>query len=139
MQSWLVRIGPSLLCDAKGNSHARIYSLVPRLQLFLSLQTINRLNWVPLAKHRKRQKLLLCRHILLRGSISVFIPHPHPSQRLYHNMVLYCLNKKTLAHLYSFFPSVIKFWNKLPLDSISANHQTCLKKKKTLSGTEIDW
>ena len=52
---------------------------------------IQLMNSPPLATHRKRQKLLLRRRILLGGSVippSVFTPHPHPSPRLHHCMAL---------------------------------------------------
>ena len=47
---------------------------------------IQLMNWPTLATCRKRQKLLLCRRILLGGSImpsSIFTPHPHHSPRLH--------------------------------------------------------
>ena len=91
---------------------------------------INKLNWPPLAMRRKKQKLLLCRRILLGGSIipaSVFSPHPHPSPRLHHCMALQGQRAKTSAHLYSYFPSVIKLWNKLPSEFISVSTQATFK------------
>ena len=71
---------------------------------------------------KKRKKLLLCRCILLGGSVippSVFTPHPHPSPRLHHCMALHCPNTRTSAHLHSFLPSTVKLWNELSSELIS--------------------
>ena len=78
---------------------------------------------------RKRQKLLLCKHILFGGSIippSVFTPHPHPSSTLHQCMALYRPITKTSVHLHS-FPSVVTLWNNLSSDLISAHSQAMLK------------
>ena len=91
---------------------------------------IQLMNWPPLATCRKRQKLLLCRHILLGGSIippSVFTPHPHPSPRLHHCMALHCPNTRTSAHLHSFLPSTVKLWNELSSELISLHTQMTFK------------
>ena len=91
---------------------------------------IQLMNWPPLATHRKRQKLLLCRRILLGGSVippSVFTPHPHPSPRLHHCMALHCPNTRTSAHLHSFLPSTVKLWNKLSSELISLRTQVTFK------------
>ena len=100
-----------------------------------SQDPVNQLNWSSLAARRRKQKLLLCRRILLGGSIipaSVFTPHPHPSPRFHHSMALYGPNIKTLAHLHFFFPSVIKLWNKLPCDFISVSTQATFKRMLSL-------
>ena len=84
------------------------------------------MNWLPLAACQKRQKLLLCRRILVGGSIvppSVFTPRPHPSPRLHQYMALYCPSTKTSAHLHSFFLSVVIVWNKLSSDLIFVHSQ----------------
>ena len=88
------------------------------------------INWPPLVTRRKRQKLLLCRRILLGGSIipsSIFTPHPHPSTRLHHCIALYCPNTRTSAHLHSYFPSTVKLWNDLSTELISVRTQTTFK------------
>ena len=46
-------------------------------------------------------------------------PQFFPSPRLHHCMALQSQRAKTSAHLYSYFPSVIKLWNKLPSEFIS--------------------
>ena len=91
---------------------------------------IQLMNWPPLATRQKRQKLLLCRRILLGGSIipsSIFTPHPHHSPRLHHCMALHRPNTRTSAHLHSFFPSTGKLLNKLPSELISIRTQATFK------------
>ena len=88
------------------------------------------MNWPPLVTHRKRQKLLLSRRILLGGSIipsSNFTPHPHPSPRLHHCMALLRPNMRTSAHLHSYFPSTVKLWNELSSELISVCTQATFK------------
>ena len=62
--------------------------------------------------YSQRQKLLLCIHILRRGSIipsSIFTPHASPSFSKYHYCIaLHRPNTRTSAHLHSSFP--VKLW-----------------------------
>ena len=79
---------------------------------------------------QKRHKLLLCRRILLGGSIIpslIFRPHPHPSPRLHHCMVLHRPNARTSTHLHSFLPSTVNLWNELPSELISLLTQVTFK------------
>ena len=98
------------------------------------------MNWCPLVVRRKIQKLLLCRRILLGGSIipaSTFAPHPRPSPRLHHSMALHRPRTKTSAHLHSFLPNVVKLWNNLPPQLVDVTVRTQASFKHLLSSVVL--
>ena len=81
------------------------------------------LNLKPLPTRRRMQKLKLCYNILSDRSCipsSAFSPHPKPSMRSSNSMQLFTPFVPTSAHRSSFFIEVIRHWNNLPDEIISA-------------------
>ena len=82
----------------------------------------------PLSIRRCMQKLKLCFKILRKESCippTAFTPHPQPSPRSSNSVQLFTPFVPTDAHKFSYFIDVIKHWNALPDEIVSA--QTPLK------------
>ena len=84
----------------------------------------------PLSIRRRMQKLKLCFKILRKESCippTAFTPHPQPSPRSSNSVQLFTPFVPTDAHKFSYFIDVIKHWNALPDEIVSAQNPLIFK------------
>ena len=91
------------------------------------------LQWPTLASRRGFQKLVLCRRILMGGSIipsSFFALHQRPSRSHRNSTPLYRPLLRTRQHFTSFRYSVVPLWNSIPEEVVSFSLSTLAFKRR---------
>ena len=99
-------------------------------------QLIHSLNWSTLQTRRKKQKVMVCRRILLGHSIlphSLLTPHPNPNPRRHHSYPLVTPFARTSLYQSSFFISCTHLWNCLPDSTVCAPTTSSFKRKLKLA------
>ena len=85
---------------------------------------LEQLNWLPLAKRRKQQRLNLCYQIM-NGEIGLSLPDcyhfTNRYTRQHHLLHLIIPPTNTTSYMTSYFPRTIREWNLLPPPLIEVN------------------